>query len=884
LRYRNRRSSLCNGGRFSRSSGRSDCCRYFFRLTAGNGSNNEIKVIYEDSRRILWIGTAEGLNKYNPEDDTFTSYLNNPTNPESISSSAVSSFFKDYFVYLCIATYYFLNTLNTTNIVFKTNKKKKNDSTSINNDFITSLFKSNDGIIWIGTLKGINKLNLNIQFFKRFSLLADNVVSGILDAGSDNLWLQVGVDLILFNVKSGEIINRYSNVFKNQTYSNPTHNNICLDKDSIWIATANSGLDNFNFITQKMTTYMNEPGNKNSLAGNGITAIYLDNFGILWIGTQSGLCSYNTSTKVFTQYQDDSNYPSNLRFGEVHKIYETSDHNLWFGTDSDLYMLNYKTMKVATISLDSNSNSNPDESRIFAMHQDINGLLWIGKGYGLYSYDIEKQQITSYKEDEYKPSTLILDIIVDNEGDIWMSTLRGLWKYSLSYYSYTKYSLEDGLRSDIFCKNSSYKNNHGELFFGTMNGLISFCPEDIKTDATAPIVLINKFNLIDKSIYLEEPIEDIAEIVLAYSDNSFEIGFIALDYNSPINNQYAYKLEGFDKDWIYCNAYENFTKYTNLDRGEYIFKVKAVNSDGAWNEEGDSLKISISTPFWKQWWFIFSSVVTAVILVLLAIQLRTYTLQKYYQKLEHKFEEKTSQLVQKSEQLESELIKRAEFTRALAHELKTPLTPILSSSEFLMNNVENDITLGFINNIRRGILNLEKRINELMDLAKGEVGLIKLNCDYIFVLNVIKNSILYFTPEAQRKEQSLIMDIPDTLPKIYADEDRLTQVILNLLNNASKFTRRNGTITLIAKEENENIIVKVIDTGCGIDESELEHLFEPYGKLQLKKESLSGLGLGLYLAKLFIELHGGKIWVISTKGKGSTFAFSLPIQHNNDIK
>jgi signal transduction histidine kinase len=171
-----------------------------------------------------------------------------------------------------------------------------------------------------------------------------------------------------------------------------------------------------------------------------------------------------------------------------------------------------------------------------------------------------------------------------------------------------------------------------------------------------------------------------------------------------------------------------------------------------------------------------------------------------------------------------------------------------------------------------------------MDMAKGEVGLVKLHCEYIYVLNVLKDSIAYFIPEAQKKKQSLILDIPDILPKIYADEDRLTQVILNLLNNASKFTRRNGTITLKAKEEKENIIVEVIDTGCGIDESELEHIFEPYSKLKLKKESLSGLGLGLYLAKLFIELHGGKIWVISTKGKGSTFAFSLPIQHNDDIK
>jgi signal transduction histidine kinase len=265
--------------------------------------------------------------------------------------------------------------------------------------------------------------------------------------------------------------------------------------------------------------------------------------------------------------------------------------------------------------------------------------------------------------------------------------------------------------------------------------------------------------------------------------------------------------------------------------------------------------------------------------ILVLIKYRTRVLSLRAQQLELQVEKRTQQLALKSQQLEKELYKRTEFTRALIHELKTPLTPLLSSSEYLLNSYNDEITLGFVNNIRKGTLNLEKRINELLDLARGEVGLIKLNREYLYPIHIIKDCITYFLPETQKKKQELIVDLPDILPVIYADEQRLRQIIFNLLSNASKFTRRNGEIDLKAEVENDEIIIEIQDTGCGIDDSDQKYLFEPY---QRSKNTESGLGLGLYLSKMFVELHGGRIWMSSCKGKGSTFTFSIPIDNNDN--
>ena len=230
------------------------------------------------------------------------------------------------------------------------------------------------------------------------------------------------------------------------------------------------------------------------------------------------------------------------------------------------------------------------------------------------------------------------------------------------------------------------------------------------------------------------------------------------------------------------------------------------------------------------------------------------------------------------QELEAEINKRIEFTRALVHELKTPITPVMASSELLVEELKEEPGLGLAKNIKRGAANLNKRIDELLDLARSEIGMLRLNPQPVDAMQLLQGIVSDVTPVAQSNGQSLSLELPSSLPVVWADEDRLRQVVHNLINNAFKFTPAGGKITLRAKEDGANLIVEVQDTGRGISEEEQQRLFQPYHRLVSDRERLSGLGLGLVLSKKLVELHGGQIWVKSRKGKGSTFGFSVPLE------
>ena len=229
------------------------------------------------------------------------------------------------------------------------------------------------------------------------------------------------------------------------------------------------------------------------------------------------------------------------------------------------------------------------------------------------------------------------------------------------------------------------------------------------------------------------------------------------------------------------------------------------------------------------------------------------------------------------QELQVEVQRRVEFTRALVHELKTPLTPIMSSSDLLVSGLKEEPWLSVAQNIQRGAINLNKRIGELLDLARGEIGMLRLNPKRVDFLKQLQHVGSEMSVVASSNGQTLNVELPETLSQPWADSDRLLQITQNLLVNATKFTPEGGTITLRAKEENGSIVVEVQDTGYGIPEEEQRRLFRPYHRQTGDREHLSGLGLGLALCKNLVQLHGGRIWVRSQEGKGSTFSFSIPI-------
>jgi len=230
------------------------------------------------------------------------------------------------------------------------------------------------------------------------------------------------------------------------------------------------------------------------------------------------------------------------------------------------------------------------------------------------------------------------------------------------------------------------------------------------------------------------------------------------------------------------------------------------------------------------------------------------------------------------QELEAEMKRRVEFTRALAHELKTPLTPVMASSELLVAELKQEPLLSLAKNVNRGASNLNNRINELLDLARGEIGMLQIKSETVDIGKLLREAAQDMTPVAGGKNQSLVLELPDFMPLIRGDGGRLRQVIQNLLNNACKYTPEGGKITLRGRRDGAHFVGEVQDTGQGITEEEQKRLFEPYHRLERDREHFSGLGLGLALSKTIVELHGGQIWVKSQPGKGSTFGFSIPLE------
>jgi ligand-binding sensor domain-containing protein/signal transduction histidine kinase len=848
-------------------------------------SDNFIMVIYEDSRGMLWIGTGDGLNVYDTETDTFIAYRYNSESPDSISDNYVTSICEDNCGDLWIGTRKGLDRLDIETMTFDIYRFDASNSNGINSDSILSLCRDADGIIWIGTACGINKLNLNEQAFKYYGgVLLSSPVSGVLNAGDGNLWLQIGEDLVLFNIASGEILDTYSDI-GGQNYGS-TMNNICLGADgSIWIGTFNSGLRNFNPITNKLTVYVNEPGNEKSLLSNYITSLCLDYEGILWVGTQSGLCSYDSETQEFTQYKNALGYPDLIKNNLIHALYEDPDHNIWFGMDSDVLMMDNETGQIEVVVSELDFDSSPDEYRIYTIYRDSSGLLWIGKGYGLYCYDIEKDELISYYDADSMPHDLVLGTIEDNDGDVWITTRQGLWRFFPEDNTLKRYGLEDGLESDIFYKGAIYKAEDGELFFGTMGGLISFYPDDIVKDLTSPTLVIDGFSVIGGEIFFEESIEDVEDITLPYSDNSFEIDFVALNYSAPDQIQYAYILDGFDENWNYCSAGESFTKYTNIPSGQYTFKVKAASSDGVWNDKGVSLRITISTPFWQEWWFLLLLIAVALLAVFLVIKMRTHSLTRHTQELEMQVARRTSQLAQKSAQLEGELNRRAEFTRALVHELKTPLTSLQVANDLFIEEsrgYSNFFKIASI--IDHSVNKLSQRTNELLDISRGEIGLLKLKKRKVNLNEFFKDIENEIEILARDKGKNLECNIQIDLPDAIFDDGRISQVIQNLIDNAFKFTTRKDRIYFSVITEDDNLKVSVSDTGRGISKEHQSAIFERsknnVSTVDGYAQRFSGLGVGLVLSKMIITLHDGQIWVDSERGKGSIFTFTIPIRRS----
>jgi signal transduction histidine kinase len=396
---------------------------------------------------------------------------------------------------------------------------------------------------------------------------------------------------------------------------------------------------------------MNLSEDSTTISNNTIRAIYEDKSGLMWVGTWGGLNLFDAKRDSFVHFIHQPDNPTSISDDRIRCLLEDRDSTLWIGTYKGLNKLNRKTGEFKHYLHNPDDSTSLSHDRVLALHEGVNGNLWIATyGGGLNKFDPSTETFVAYTEKDGLPNDAVYGILEDENGNLWMSTNKGISRFNPVSETFKNFDVSDGLQSDEFNGGAFTKSPKGEFFFGGINGYNAFYPERITENKYIPPVVLTSFKLFDEEVRLDSSISQIKKVQLSYLDNFFAFEFAALDYSNPEKNQYSYKLEGFDRDWIRCRN-RRYANYTNLDGGEYVFKVKGSNSDGIWNEQATSVKISIVPPIWGKIWFRISAVIIILSMIYGIYNYRMKKIEKQRSYLKTQIAERTWEINERNKQL-----------------------------------------------------------------------------------------------------------------------------------------------------------------------------------------------------------------------------------------
>ena len=642
-------------------------------------SHNFVRSLYVDHTGQLWVGTQNGLNKMDLESFQCTRYLNTKIN--------INSIYEDKSGFVWIGTLenglYRHNPktgafVQFTNEAFNTNSLSHND--------VRVIYADRTDNLWIGTRGGgLNKLDLKPGKFKLIcndpadaNSLNDNRVWAIYEeekADGNILWISTDKGLDRYEIKRDRFTHYVNDPADPNSISVNFIRGIYQDKNGmIWVGTSGGGLNQLDPKTGRFKRFLNDPKNPASISDNRVRAIRGDDDGILWLGTYAGLNRLDPKTGLFKSFQYDAHDPESLSNNEIRTIDEDKDGNLWIGTyGGGLDKFNKKTQKFVRFLHDEKDKNSLSGNDIISVVADPDGhTLWIGtQGSGLNRFDISTEKNVCFTTADGLANDVVQGILIDAKENLWISTNKGLSKFNIhaphsavhgdefeSWSSFRNYDVHDGLQSNIFGPGAYYQNSKGRMYFGGIGGITYFDPEQVKDNPFSPAVVVTRFRKFDKTVHFDRAIQDISTIELSYQDNFFSFEFSSLDFTMPEKNQYQYRLEGFDADWIYAGN-RRFATYTNVNPGTYVFKVSGSNNDNIWCKEPMSIKIVIIPPFWRTWWFGMLSVILIGILVYTGYHLRILNVEQQKLVLEKEVAERTAQLKRSKDELEkiNEIVK-----------------------------------------------------------------------------------------------------------------------------------------------------------------------------------------------------------------------------------
>ncbi len=593
----------------------------FARYCSGN-------CLIEDHADSIWIGYYDGggVARLNPITGIAKHYyLPSGSNPDSPDWNFVNSIMEDHNNTLWVATYTGgLSAYQPQTDDFNCFLADNKDEHSLSSNCVSHTYEDRSGILWIGTKGGgLNTLDLSNKKFQVYQRAYDKDYATNfplrLHKNQDGKILinTAGTGVKLFDPVTGEFKNYpLGNAISKGHYFNSTYCSLEDSNGTFWIGSSTEGLHELDLKTGKFITWHSTRNDADTAAYNQINCMAEDQQKQLWLGTNTGLKCFNLKTKTYLDFK--TLYPDTNQINEdiITDLYCDPQGILWIGgTVGGLTLFNTTTGNIQIFKHDDRNLHSISNNVIYCFYDDGRGKVWIGTSAGLNRFDKKTKQFISYTSRDGLPGNSVTGIVADNNGNLWLTGDEGICRFTPPDFTNTKaicrnYNMSDGLPGNEYYFNTCVKGDDGTLYFGSNAGIVSFKPQELKDNAFVPPVLITDLSVFNKMVtpndstgILKLPADETKEIKLSYLQNNITLTFAALSFIHPENNRYAYKLDDFDKDWIYTDASKRFANYTNLDPGDYTFEVKASNNDGVWNETPTILYLIITPPFWQTWWF-----------------------------------------------------------------------------------------------------------------------------------------------------------------------------------------------------------------------------------------------------------------------------------------
>lgn len=913
---------------------RSEFRRYYPQPSQmGDTGANTIQDVFIDNQSQVWLGTGElGLARFNLEDDQYELFQHDQNDPNSITSDSVLDIEQDHTGQLWIATYGGgVSRMNIAAGTFHSYRHDPADPSSIGSNAVWDIFQDSEGVIWLATDPG--GLARYDEAHDRFShhrhspynrdSISSNVVRTVFEDRQRDLWVGTFPSGVNFYSRA---VRKFTNYMHKpddaQSLSHSAVLSFLQDREGlVWIGTE-GGLDSFDPLTKTFTRHNLQPGAQGGLRANAVLSLEEDYNGDLWVGTWSGgLHRYNKDTGVFHNYFPDKNDPSSINSAFVWQIMRDSQNNLWVATETGgLNRYDRSTDSFTALVHDPLDETTISGNFVWAVLEDRVGDIWVGTINGLDRFDQKTQRFVRYTENSTDPeafnsiirirslaedqrgriwigtqdngafvynpltdrfirldqtrglpSPYVPSLVEDGLGNMWMTTGNGVARVNVDTLEVTAYRKGHGLVGNNFNRDATLKDRDGNLYFGGADGFSVVDPSTLEESSEQFPVLITGFRIFNRPVPIGEPGSPLQSSVLTtqtitlnHSHAMFSFDFAALSYRFASRNQYAYKLEGFDKDWNSVGT-DNTATYTNIGAGTYVFKVKAANGEGVWSNEIATKRVVVLPPPWRTWWAYLTY-------GLIAILFGATVVRAKMKKMEY-----DNQKALNTELLRVNKIKDT-FLANTSHELRTPLNGIIGIAESMADSPTiraSDDLFHRLNLIVFSGKRLSTLINDILDYSKLSESKLELFCKPVNLKVLIDDVFQLLGPLSEAKQIELENSVDESQAPVYADENRLQQILINLIGNGIKYADA-GVVRVYCRQYSRDVEVVVEDSGAGIAADQYENVFKAFTQIENSDSRRhGGTGLGLSVSKQLVELHGGRIWVESQLGIGSKFIFTL---------